>query len=167
MRHGSEQALTTQATVSSMQPCLPVTGVNKSQLSFKLHMKLNPCHLKSKKKKNSLPSGAYYLNEIWRIQMKNDMTISGQQFKNNHTFIPFILIKCCRRKSILLKGRSKSYDIHFYILVLIYSTTCWLLGMTGQRYYGTHLKAGGTQERAGPHFIHQGVHHHPRGSGGH
>lgn len=54
-----------------------------------------------------------------------------------------------------------------FILVLTLFNNVPLLGMTGQRYYGTYLKAGGTQGRAGPYFMHQGVHHHPRGSGGH
>ena len=88
MRHGQwKQALATQADFFNAALSLPVIGVSKSQLLLKLHG-IKSLSLEIKKKKlAAFPSGAYHLNEGWHIQMKNDMPIFRQQFKNNHTFI--------------------------------------------------------------------------------
>ena len=116
MRHGEwEQALTTQADFFNAALSLPVTGVNKSQLSFKLHeIKSLSLEIQKKKKWIAFPSGAYYWMKGDVYKWKTTWQFSGNNLRIIIHSFHSLMIQYCRRKNYSSQGRSKSYDIHFY-----------------------------------------------------
>lgn len=102
--------------ISSMQPCLSQLQESINLNSHLSCMKLNPCHLKSKKKKKwiAFPSGAYYWMKGDVYKWKTTWQFSGNNLRIIIHSFHSLMIQYCRRKNYSSQGRSKSYDIHFY-----------------------------------------------------